>query len=679
MDSRKTAKILTSLGIGVVGVNSAGKLTFANPEAERLLGMGVPDVASERWAEAVGVYLPDGVTPCPTEAFPILRALHGEPCDDVEFVIRNPAFPEGVVVSVTSRPQRARDGRIVGAISAFRDVTAHVHERDLIARDRAFIATEYRIAAVANEAPAVVSVLQFALDAVCAVAAWPVGHAWWVDDATGAFVTTGVWHTDNAAASTAFCHATSALLLGGAEALLGDCGAAQWIPDLSLEPGFARGAAAAACGLQARCAFPVCVGRVVVGVLEFFTHAIRAPDPQLLSMMEQVGRHLGRVFERERATRRDQFVQAVVDHVADPIFVKDRSFRFVFLSRALCELVGHARAAMIGRTDYDFFSKDQSDFFRKKDRETFASEARVVIEEESITDAGGVEHVLATTKSPLRFGGPEITHIVGVIHDITRLKSVEAALSDKVEELAGEIVAKNVALSELESFSYTVSHDLRAPLRSVSGFLGLLEETERERMSPQGQACVARARAAVARMDLLIQDILALATASRAEMQIVDVDLGALALDVVADLRGASPERVVDVRIAPSLLGRGDPSLLRNLLVNLLGNAWKFTARRPIAHIAIGSEEREGERVFFVRDDGAGFDEGQAAHLFKPFQRLHHATDFAGTGVGLASVKRIVQRHGGRVWAEGALDRGATFWWTLPPPEDPAPHPRPPE
>ncbi len=223
-----------------------------------------------------------------------------------------------------------------------------------------------------------------------------------------------------------------------------------------------------------------------------------------------------------------------------------------------------------------------------------------------------------------------------------------------------------LANKELEAFSYSVSHDLRAPLRSIDGFSRVLLEECEERLDGRHRGYLGRIRAATQRMGNLIDDLLKLSRVTRAEMNHTNVDLTALAHAIVADLRGSSPPREVVVEIHPGVTATGDPVLLRALLENLLGNAWKFTGKTAAARIEFGcTRDGSAQPVYFVRDNGAGFDPAYAHKLFDAFQRLHGVEDFPGTGIGLATVQRIVRRHGGRVWAEGAVGRGATFYFTL--------------
>jgi two-component system NtrC family sensor kinase len=236
-------------------------------------------------------------------------------------------------------------------------------------------------------------------------------------------------------------------------------------------------------------------------------------------------------------------------------------------------------------------------------------------------------------------------------------------LSETRAALVDELERKN---KELEAFSYSVSHDLRAPLRSIDGFSKALMEDYGGKLDANGQRYLERVRAAAQRMGELIDDLLQLSKVGRADLQRTRVDLSGLARRVATELQTAHPDRQVQVLIADGIIADADCRLLQAVLENLLGNAWKFTTPVSEAVIEFGVSQREGVRAYFVRDNGAGFNMTYAAKLFTPFQRLHTEAQFPGTGIGLATVHRIVDRHGGRVWAEGAVDRGATFFWTLP-------------
>ena len=236
------------------------------------------------------------------------------------------------------------------------------------------------------------------------------------------------------------------------------------------------------------------------------------------------------------------------------------------------------------------------------------------------------------------------------------------ALNQDLQHRAAELEATN---KELEAFSYSVSHDLRAPLRAIDGFSQALLEDYSGKLDAEGSDYLQRVRAASQRMAELIDDMLNLSRVTRGEMKRERVDLSALARTISTELRKAYPERQVDLVIAEGLTATGDARLLRLALENLFRNAWKFTGRKPKARIEFGANQNNGKSAYFICDNGAGFDMAYADKLFGAFQRLHAATEFKGTGIGLATVQRVIHRHGGRVWAEGKVEQGATFYFTL--------------
>jgi signal transduction histidine kinase len=240
--------------------------------------------------------------------------------------------------------------------------------------------------------------------------------------------------------------------------------------------------------------------------------------------------------------------------------------------------------------------------------------------------------------------------------------SANAELEQRVRERTAQLEALN---NELRAFAFSVSHDLRAPLRSIRGFSEVLLERYAGSLDARGQEYLRRTCEASQHMSRLIEDLLKLSRASGGELHPKPVDLRALGESIIAELRKAEPERSIDIVIAPRLEASGDERLLRILMENLLSNAWKFTRKQSQPRIEIGRTEQP-EPAFYVRDNGAGFDMQYAGKLFGVFQRLHMAGEFPGTGVGLATVQRIVNRHGGRVWAQAAVNEGATFYFTLP-------------
>jgi signal transduction histidine kinase len=251
------------------------------------------------------------------------------------------------------------------------------------------------------------------------------------------------------------------------------------------------------------------------------------------------------------------------------------------------------------------------------------------------------------------------------------LSTYEAAIQRNQEltraknELRNANSSLEAANKELETFSYSVSHDLRAPLRAISGFTQIVLSDEAQQLDDSGKEHLGRVQNACERMGQLIDDLLNLSKVSRTELSRQPVDLTDLANSITQALQKSDPTRQVNIRISPNLTADADSRLIRIALENLLGNAWKFSSKKPDASIEFAAKKQDDEQIFYVRDNGAGFDMTYVNKLFGAFQRLHSNDDFPGTGIGLATVRRIITRHGGRIWAESALNQGATFYFTL--------------
>jgi light-regulated signal transduction histidine kinase (bacteriophytochrome) len=270
-----------------------------------------------------------------------------------------------------------------------------------------------------------------------------------------------------------------------------------------------------------------------------------------------------------------------------------------------------------------------------------------------------------------QFEGERPVHSVGTVQDITDVRTAEEALkrlNEELEQRVGERTREMSILNrELEAFSYSVSHDLRTPLRSVDGYASLLEEEYGEALAPEGRAYVERIRKSARRMGQLITDLLTLAHLSRTELRHQAVDLSDMARGIAAELAASDPGRDVQWQIDDGMRVFADAGLMRVVLQNLLGNAWKYTGQTPQARIVFMQVQRaDGAPEFCVRDNGAGFDMAYAAQLFEPFKRLHSHHEFEGNGVGLTTVFRVIERHGGRLRGEGAVGRGAAFYFSVP-------------
>lgn len=293
----------------------------------------------------------------------------------------------------------------------------------------------------------------------------------------------------------------------------------------------------------------------------------------------------------------------------------------------------------------------------------------ISMEKRDLRKDGGVVWVEANRALVRNLDGSPLLY-VGTMRDITaqreaeaQVRALHAGLEARVQERTADLERSN---KNLEAFTYSVSHDLRAPLRGLSGFSAALVEDYSDRLDETGRGYAERIQAAGERMATLIDDLLQLSRVSRTDMNLGPVDLSAEVADIAGELRASEPGRQVRFAIQDGVMVTADRSLIRTVVQNLVENAWKFTVRRDPATIEFGSTTAgNGQICCSVRDNGAGFDPAYADKLFQPFERLHEAADFPGTGIGLASVQRIIERHGGRVWAEGAVGRGATFSFTL--------------
>jgi len=389
---------------------------------------------------------------------------------------------------------------------------------------------------------------------------------------------------------------------------------------------------------------------------EIHVSVVQADDGPLLAAAIRDVTAERRAAEELRAS--NAFLEAVVENIPNMIFVKDAErLAFLRFNRAGEELLGLSREALLGKNDYDFFPPDEAAFFQEKDRQTLEGGLLVDIPEEPIQTKQGTR-LLHTKKVPIRGDRGEPLYLLGISEDITERRRAERELL-RLKEATEE------ANRELEAFSYSVAHDLRAPLRSIDGFSQALLEDCGEALDESGKRYLRNVRESAQLMARLIDDILGLSRVTRQELSSTRVDLTALARGAAERLARSHPARRVDVVVEDGVEAEGDPRLLSVVLENLLGNAWKFTAKQGAARIEFGARREEDTTVYFVRDNGAGFDMTYATKLFGLFQRLHTAKDYEGTGIGLATVQRIVRRHRGRIWAEGTVGAGATFHFTL--------------
>ena len=372
------------------------------------------------------------------------------------------------------------------------------------------------------------------------------------------------------------------------------------------------------------------------------------------------------ITERKRAEQAlvasEARLRTLFEHAPIGIVIADGEGYYTEANAAMCEMLGYRRGELLGRHSSEFVAPSEVPHI---DPALSAIHAREPYHREwQFRRKDGSIFTAEVVAAQMPDGSP-----MGMIRDITErlraqeaLRELNASLERRVAERTAELEAAN---RELETFDYSISHDLRAPVNRVRGFSTALLEEFGPRLDPKVADYVKRIQVSANSMERLVDDLLSLATVSRAEVKRSSVDLSTLARDIVETLKTNEPTRDLELIVADDIRAHADPGLMRIVLDNLLGNAWKFTSRRSGARIEFGRDREGGETRYFVRDNGAGFDSESAGKLFEPFRRLHSKSDFPGTGIGLATVQRVISRHGGRVWAEGAVGQGAVIFFTL--------------
>ena len=362
------------------------------------------------------------------------------------------------------------------------------------------------------------------------------------------------------------------------------------------------------------------------------------------------------------------FLDSILENLPNMVFVKEaHDLRFVYFNKAGEKLLGPTRADLLGKNDHDFFPKEQADFFISQDRSVLKRGELVEIADEAVQTRHQGMRYLHTKKLPILNSDGVATYLLGISEDITQRKRAEEEirkLNATLEKNVHELERTN---KELESFSYSVSHDLRAPLRGINGYAHILLEDYHQLSDLEREEYLKKIDAASIKMALLIDGLLNLCHLTRQDIHRVSTDLSEMARVIIQGLKEREPRPSTTVVIQDGLVVKADPALLQAAMQNLLHNAWKFSSKTDRPHIEVGrlSPTESNKESYFIRDNGAGFDMAYENKLFGAFQRLHTGGEFEGTGIGLATVQRIIHRHGGQLWAHAEVGKGATFYFTL--------------
>ena len=410
----------------------------------------------------------------------------------------------------------------------------------------------------------------------------------------------------------------------------------------------------------------------LLGVLSLATYTPRDYSEGDLEIFSTIVSMLGSVLERKNAEKALQISERryreLLTNIDEGMAIVDLDELVLFVNDAFADMLGYSQSELVGRNILEIVAEtdvpailEQTEVRRNGKSSAYTHQ---------FVRKDGTHRTVRVSAVPSRDDDGLVDGTVAVITDITEriqkdreIQKLNAELSRRVEERTAELAAAN---KELEAFSYSVSHDLRAPLRTIDGFSQALLEDYSDVLDDTGQDFLRRVRSAATHMGSLIEDILGLSRVTRTEMIRTEVDLSKMVRDIIDDFREVEPDRKVTVNIPEDIQIRCDPRLIKLVLQNLLDNAWKFTSKLPEAQIEFGSQERDGERIIFVKDNGAGFNIEYSDKLFVPFQRLHETEEFEGSGIGLATVQRIINRHGGKVWAESTVNEGSTFYFTIP-------------
>ena len=638
----------------IVRFTPEGEVTYASPATRTILGYEPAAVIGRTGREFLH---PEDIERVAGAHREQLRGV--EPPPVLCRLIHRDGHP--VWVETTTRAvRRSEDGRVEAIVAVSRDVTESVRA----ARTARLL---QEVAVAANEEGSVRELIQTVLRLVCDFSGWPVGHVYVPSrNARGELSPTDIWHLDDPERHARFRELTESTIVLSGQGLPGkvlETGRAEWVSDIETDPTFLRSRLAKSLGVRSALAFPVRAGDETIAVLEFFSNKPEEVEVAMVDLMDGVGSQLGEVLRRRRAEQAlrasEERFRALAESANDAIVTIDDKGRIVYCNVGLERIFGYSSREVVGeRVTLLIPERFRNSHEVGLARFLSTGESRMVGWTVELTGQRRngtefpVELSLATWKTD------EGTFVTGILRDITARKRAEKALEEKVEELAR-------SNSELGLFNYIASHDLREPLRTVGNNVQLLERHLSQHLDDEARKQIDFAKHGVRRMQILIDDLLLYSRVGTEGCAFEELESGETAREAVQALSVAIEEAAAEVTVGALPKVRADRSQLVQLFQNLISNAVKFRAEKPPRVDVSALRDADGW-VFTVRDNGIGIEERCAEHVFTIFQRLHPADEYPGTGIGLAVCRKIVERHGGRIWMEAVPGGGSSFRFTIP-------------